>query len=169
VTEEFEIFEKRIRHLESQNRIFKWLAITLVALGLTTTAWSQKIQNTVIQAQKFELRDDKGRLRAELAILEAGKKDEGAALRFFDKDGDVESLLGGNEFAIFKKGEDNQATFRRNGLEFGDGNYHGKTFVTLDAYEEDQSGKLRLNDYRTKTHVVLTPKNLAKLLKLNSQ
>jgi hypothetical protein len=166
---EFEIFEKRIRRLESQNRGLKLLGLTLVVVALGATAWGQKIQNTVMQAQKFELRDVKGRLRAELAILESGKSDEGAALRFFDADGDVECLLDGDVFTIFKKGGDNQATFGKDGLMFEDGDSDGKIFASLEVDKERQMGKLRLNDYRTKTHVIVTSKDLAELLKLKSQ
>jgi hypothetical protein len=167
MSHEFEILDERIRQLESNNRRLKWLGVALGALLLATTAWGQTARNAVAQAQKFELRDDKGRLRAELSILEGGKSDEGAALRFFDADGDVESLLNGSVFTILKKRGDNQAVFRKNGLSFGDG--RDKTFVTLDAYEEEQVGKLQLNDYRNGTHITVAPKDLAKLLEHKSQ
>ncbi len=164
---ELEMLDKRIRRLESQNRSLRWLGIGLGVLALATTAWGQTVRNGVMQAQKFELRDDKGHLRAELAILQGGTRDEGPALRFFDADGDVECLLAGNSFNIFKKGGDNQAVFGKNGLSFGDG--RDKTFVMLDAYEKDQMGKLRINDYRNKIYSTVEPADLAKLHPVKGQ
>ncbi len=164
MSEEFEMLDKRLRRLESQNRRLKWLGITLAALALATTAWGQTVRNAVTQAQKFELRDDKGRLRAELAILQRGTKDEGPALRFFDVDGDVECLLAGSSFSIFKKGGDNQAVFGKGGLEFSDG--VEKTFVSISADAENQIGKLQLNDYRKKIYATVVPKDLEKLHEL---
>jgi hypothetical protein len=162
MTSECEILEKRIGRLEFQNRSLKWLGITLAVLVLGTAVWSQTKGNGVIQAQKFELRDDTGHLRTELAILEGR-----AALRFFDADGEVESLLADDQFIIFKKGGDIQASFARDGLAFEDG--HGKVFVTLGVNEKEQMGKLGLNNYRNNVDAVVTSKDLAKLLRLKSQ
>src|SRR5690242_10316912 len=96
---EFEILEVRIRRLESTNHRLKWLALLLVALVATGAVWAQSTKGVVAQAQKFELHDDAGRLRAELAILEGAP-----TLRFFG--GDVQSLLAEDSFTIFKKGGD---------------------------------------------------------------
>src|SRR5258708_10908499 len=114
MSHEIQMLDKRIRRLESDNRRLKLLAIVLGAFALATTAWGQTTtRNAVAQAQKFELRDDAGRLRAELAILNGRP-----ALRMFDTDGDVQCLLAEDSFSIFKKGGDNQAVFRKNGLQF---------------------------------------------------
>jgi hypothetical protein len=153
---EFEDLEKRIRRLELQNRRLKWLGVVFVALAMTTAAWAQKTDSQVMQAHKFELRDDAGRLRAELAILEGGP-----TLRFFAASGDVQSLLAENSFTIFKKGGDIQAVFAFNGLSFEDG--HDKVFVSLTADEEGGGGKLKLNDYRHKIYTVINAEDLAKL------
>ncbi len=156
MSREFEMLDMRIRRLESQNRRLKWLGITLAALAVTTTAWGQTGGNTVAQAQKFELRDEAGRLRGELAILNGRP-----GLRFFDTDGNVQSLLAQDSFSIFKKGGDNQAVFGKDGLEFGDG--QDKTFIMLEAHERDQMGKLRINDYRQNVYGTVTAEDLAKL------
>lgn len=160
---EFEILEKRVKRLESQNVRLRCLGMILMGLALGAAVWGQTIRNAVLQAQRIELRDDAGRLRAELAILNGEP-----TLRFFDVDGDTQSLLSGDSFNIFKKGGDNQAVFRKNGLQFGDG--RGKDFVMIDAYDEDQMGKIELNDYRNReVHTVLTPQDLRKLLDLAGQ
>ena len=78
MNEELEVLEQRIRRLESQNRRLKWIGIVLVVLALASTVWAQKPRNVAIQAQKFQLRDDAGRLRAELSMLNGDP-----ALRFF--------------------------------------------------------------------------------------
>lgn len=153
---EFEVLEKRIRRLESQNRRLMWLGVVFAALAMATAAWAQKAGSPAVQAQKFELRDDAGRLRAELAILEGGP-----ALRFFDEEGDVESLLAGDQFNIFKKRGDLLASFGFNQVRFEDGS--GKAFVTLGASEEEQMGKLQMNDYRHKIYTRVTPGDLEKL------
>jgi len=153
---EFEVLEKRIRRLESKNRRLKWLGVAFAALAMATAAWAQKAGGLVMQAQRFELRDDAGRLRAELAILEGGP-----ALRFLDQNGDVESILVGDQFNIFKKGGDLLASFASSEVRFEDG--HGKVFVTLKADEEEQTGKLQMNDYRHKIYAGVTPGDLPKL------
>jgi hypothetical protein len=157
---EFEDLEKRIRRLELQNRRLRWLGVMFVALAMTTAAWAQKTGSQVMQAQKFELRDDAGRLRAELAILEGGP-----TLRFFAESGDVQSLLAEDSYTIFKKGGDIQAVFAFNGLSFEDG--HDKVFVSLTADEEGQGGKLKLNDYRHKVYTVINAQDLAKVRAAN--
>ena len=159
---EFEVLEKRIRRLESQNRRLKWLGVAFAALAMATAAWAQKVGGVVMQAQKFELRDGAGRLRAELAILEGRP-----ALRFFAADGDVQSLLAEDSFTIFKKGGDIQAVVAFNGLSFEDG--HDKEFVSLRADEQEQTGKLQLNDYRHKIYASVTPADLEKLHPVKSR
>lgn len=153
---EFELLEERILRLESQNRFLKWLGLAFAALMMATAAWGQNAKNAVIQAQKIELRDDAGHLRAELAMLNGG-----AALRFFDQDGEVESLLVGDQFNIFKKKGELQASFASNEVRFEDG--HEKVFVVLGAHEEDQKGQLKINDYRHKIYTTITAEDLAKL------
>jgi hypothetical protein len=153
---EFEVLERRIQYLESRNRRMKWLGILFAVLVVTTAAWGQKAQNVVTQAQKFELRDDAGRLRAELAVLEGAP-----ALRFFDAEGNVKGLLADDSFTIFKKGGDIQAVFAADGLSFEDG--RDKVFVMFSAHEADQAGKLRINDYRNKIYSTITAEDLAKL------
>jgi hypothetical protein len=78
MSQELEVLEQRIRRLESQNRRLKWLGVLVLALALTTAARGQKTGTIVTQAQKFELRDDAGHLRAELAMLNGEP-----GLRFF--------------------------------------------------------------------------------------
>ena len=153
---EFEILEMRILRLESQNRRLKWFGIVFAALAMATAAWAQKTASTALQAQKFELRDDAGRLRAELAILEGAP-----STAFFAADGDVQSLLAEDSFTIFKKGGDIQAVFAFNGLSFEDG--HEKIFVSLKSDEDEQTGKLQLNDYRHKIYASVTPADLPNL------
>ena len=160
MTAELKDLEKRIRRLESQNRRLKWSALGLVVLALATAAWGQNAKDAVIKAQKFELLDDTGRVRADLSILNGM-----SALRFFDSDGVVQSLVSGDQFNIFEKQGDILATFAKWGIEIGDG--HQKTFVRISGHEEDRMGKLQLNDYRTKTYVVINPKELAKLRQLD--
>ena len=153
---EFEALEKRIEHLESRNRRQKWIGLAIAALALATAVRGQKTGNVVVQAQGFELRDEAGRLRAELGILNGGP-----ALRFLSEDNDVDSLLEGDSFTIFRKGGDIRAAFAADGLSFEDG--RDKVFITLNAYEEDQMGKLRLNDYRHKIYTTITAEDLARL------
>ena len=156
MTHDFEALETRIRRLERANRRLKWLGLVVAALAATGMAWGQSGKGIDVQAQKLELRDDAGRVRAELSILE-----KGPALRFFDAAGDVKSLLTDDSFTIFKKGGDIQAVFAFNGLSFEDG--HDKVYVSLRADEEGQAGKLRINDYRNKAYMIITAQDLAKL------
>jgi hypothetical protein len=159
MSHELELLERRIRRLELQNRRLKWLGVmfaVFAALAVAKAASAQKTGSPALQAQKFELLDDTGRLRAELAILEGGP-----ALRFFDQDGDVECLLAGDQFNIFKKRGDLLASFGFNGVRLEDGG--GKVFVTLRASAEEQMGKLQMNDYRHKIYAGVTPGDLPKL------
>jgi len=155
---ELDLLEQRIRRLESQNRRVKWLGLLMVVLAMATAAWGQKTGRAVMQAQTFELRDETGRLRAELSMLNGGP-----ALRFFGEHEDGESLLAGDSFTIFKKGGegDIRAAYGAQGLRIEDGN--GKVFITVSGYEEDQGGKLRVNDYQSKVFTVVTAEDLAKL------
>jgi hypothetical protein len=152
--------EKRIRRLESQNRRLKWTAVGLLALGLATAAWGQNAKDAVIKAQKFELLDDTGRVRADLSI-----RNGASALRFIDSDGVNQSVLSGDQFNMYDKQENILATFAKWGIEIGDG--HQKTYVRITGREEDRMGELQVNDYRTRTYVVLTAKELAKLRQLD--
>jgi len=156
VTSEFQMLEKRIARIESQNRRLKWSAVILACLALTSAAWAQTAKDIVVRAQKLELRDEGGRVRAELAILNGQP-----ALRFFDSHGTGQSLLTGDQFNIYEPGGEILASFGTEGVQFGDG--HEKTFVMLTAHAKDQMGKLRLNDYRTGTFIVVTAQDLAKL------
>ena len=153
---EFESLKARIQRLESRNRSMKWLGMLVAVFLITTATWGQKAQRSATQASKFELRDDKGRLRAELSILEGG-----AALHFYDTEGKVKSLLADDSLTIFKKNADIQAVFASDGLSFEDG--YDKVFVTVSAHEADQMGKLRINDYRNQVYSVTTAEDLAKL------
>ena len=154
-----DVLEKRIRRLESQNRRIKWFGIVFVAFAMASTVWAQKAGTTAMQAQKFELRDDAGQLRADLAILNGEP-----VLSFYDKNGGSESFIDGDQFTIFKKGggeADIQAAFGAHGLSFEDG--HDRVFVSLRGDEKDQTGKLQLNDYHHKTYAGVTPADLSKL------
>jgi hypothetical protein len=153
---EIEILDKRIKRLEGQNRRLKLLGFGFAVFALATAAFGQTTKGVIAKAQKFELRDDNGHLRAELAILNGGP-----VLRFFDEDENVKCLLAEDSLNIFKKGGDTQAVFRFNGLSFGDG--QEKTFVMLDAYGEDQMGKLKVNDYQHKVFTTITAEDLVKL------
>ena len=169
MTSEFEILERRVARIESQNRRLRWLAVAFAlavlafgALAVVTTAYAQAAKELVIRAQKFELHDDKGHSRAELLML-IGEP----TLRFLGDDGVAQAILTNDSFTIFQKGGDILASFAKDGVRLEDG--HEKIFVMLTAHEKDQMGKLRLNDYRTGTHVVITAQDLAKLLKSKSQ
>jgi hypothetical protein len=153
---EHESLERRVQKLESRNRVTKWLGLAFLVLFVSVGARSQKPHDSVTQTQKFELRDGTGKLRAELSLLEGSP-----ALRFFDANGNVESLLAGDSFTIFKKGGDIQAVFAKNGISFEDG--QDKVFLSLSGQEEDQAGTLRINDYRNKIFSKLTAEDLAKL------
>lgn len=159
MSREFEALENRIRRLESQNRCLKWFGIVFVALAMTSVAWGQKSGGAITQAQKFELRDDKGRLRAELSMLNGDP-----ALRFLGEHEDAQSVLDGYSFTILKQGgteADILATFGAHGLSFEDGRDH--VFVSLRGDEEEQTGKLQMNDYHHKTFTGITPADLLKL------
>jgi len=157
---EFEALEKRIQRLESRNRRMKWLGILFAVFVITTATLGQKTDSTTVQAQRIQLRDDAGRLRAELSMLNGDP-----ALRFFDKDQNGGgSLLDAEQFTIYKRGggeADIQATFGPHGLSFEDG--HDRVFVSLRGDDQDQTGKLQLNDYRQKTFATITPTDLSKL------
>jgi hypothetical protein len=160
MSHEFEALESRVRRLESQNRCLKWFGIVFAALAMTSVAWGQKPGGTAVtQAQKFELRDDKGRLRAELCMLNGDP-----ALRFFGEREDAQSVLDGYSLTILKQGgteADILATFGAHGLSFEDGRDH--VFVSLRGDEEGQTGKFQMNDYHDKTFVGITPADLSKL------
>lgn len=156
---EFEALENRIRRLESQNRCAKWFGIVGVVLAMTSAAWAQKPGGVVTQAQKFELRDDAGRLRADLSLVNGDP-----ALRFFGEHADAESVLDGYSFTILKRGgtdADIVALFGAHGLSFEDGRDH--VFVSLRGDENEQTGKLQLNDYHHKIFAGITPADLPKL------
>jgi len=156
---EFKALENRIRRLESQNRCLKWFAIVFAAFAMTSVAWAQKSGGAVTQAQKFQLRDDTGRLRAELSMLNGDP-----ALRFFGEHTDAESVLDGYSFTILKQGgteADILASFGAHGLSFEDGRDH--VFVSLRGDEDEQTGKLQLNDYHHKIFAGITPVDLSKL------
>ena len=152
MTQQLDLLEKRISVLESQNRRLKWLGVTFAAVVMTIAA-SGKTAETVVKAQKIELHDESGHLRAELAILNGGP-----ALRFFDEDGDVEALLGSDSFNMFNKDGEGQTSFGKDGAEFEDSK--GNIFVSIDAYQKDQMGKITLRDFRNQTYVTITPKDL---------
>jgi hypothetical protein len=156
MNEKLDVLDRRLMRLESQNRRLKWLGVVCVVLAMATVAWGENAKSVAVQAQSFELRDDGGRLRAELAILNGGP-----TLRFFDKDEDVQCLLAEDSFTIFKKGGDIQAVFAFNGLSFEDG--HDKVFVTLGASENEQMGKLKVSDYRHKIFSSITAEDVSKL------
>jgi hypothetical protein len=159
MSHDIERLETRIRRLESQNRRLKWIGILVAVLAMASTVWAQKAGTPAMQAQKFELRDDAGKLRADLAILNGEP-----VLSFYDKNGGSESFIDGDQFTIFKKGggeADIQAAFGAHGLSFEDG--HDRVFVSLRGDEENQTGKLQLNDYRHKTFSGVTPADLSKL------
>jgi hypothetical protein len=161
MSSDFQSLDTRIRRLEAQNRRLKWLGLMVIALALATAAWGQT-REAVVSAQKFELRDDAGHLRAELSMV-GGQ----SALRFYSSDGVAQSLVSGDQFTIYEKEGDSVAYFTKDGLEFGDG--HEKTYARITAHQEDRMGKLQLNDYRTRSFVVITAKELAKLRQLNVQ
>jgi hypothetical protein len=153
---EIQVLTKRIHRIESRSRRLKWIGFAIVSLAIAAAAWGQHGKNTVLQAQKIELRDDAGRLRAELATLNGR-----AALRFFDRDGDVESILVGDDYVIFKKGGDLRASYASNEIRFEDG--VGKTFVVLGAREKDQAGQLNIYDYHHNVYATISAEDLAKL------
>lgn len=154
---EHEMLEKRVRRLESQNRLLKWLGIVLFAVAMIGTARAQTGGNSPISSQKFELRDSVGHVRAELAILNGAP-----ALRFFDSSGRVQSLLDGHVFTIFSaKTGDNVASYDKDSIEFDDD--RGHELLELTAQEKDQMGKIRLNDYKNGIYTITTPKDLEKL------
>lgn len=162
MTQQLDLLEKRISLLESQNRRLKWLGVTLAAVAMTIAAASGKTAETVVKAQKFELHDGSGHLRAELAMLNGGP-----ALRFFDEDGDVEALLGADSFNMFNKDGEGQTSFGKNGAIFEDSK--GNIFVSIAAYKQDQMGKITLRDFRSQTYVTITPKDLQGLLRAKAQ
>ena len=153
--------EARMRRLEHQNRFLGWSCFLLIALSLVVAAKSQMPKDSVIKAQKIELHDDGGHLRADLSIVNGA-----ATLRFLDGDGIVQSVVSGDQLSLYEKEGDVLASFTKDGMEFGDG--HQKTYVRISAREEDRLGKLQLNDYRTKTYAVLTAKDLARLHQLDA-
>jgi hypothetical protein len=160
MSSESESLDRRIRKLEAQNRRLKWAGIIAVALVLVAAARGQTAKETVVSAQKFELRDDSGHSRAELSIVNGE-----STLRFIGADGVAQSSVSGDQFAIYEKEGDSVAYFAKDGLEFGDG--HEKTYARITAHQDDRMGKLQLNDYRTRTYVVITAKELAKLRQLD--
>jgi hypothetical protein len=157
---ELERLEARITRLECRNRVLVWSCFLLIAFGLSAAA-SQMPKDSVLRAQKIELRDDAGHLRADLSVVNGN-----STLRLFDSDGVVQSLVSGDQFSVFEKEGDILASFSKEGLEFGDG--HQKTYARISAREEDRMGKLQLNDYRTRTYAVLTSKDLARLHQMDS-
>ena len=118
------LLERRLATLERQNRL--WRALALCGLGfLLLGGWTR--QDEVLAAQRFELVDDEGRVRAEMGIDEDGsagffvRDPEGlvrasliqdasqAAMYLFDEDGTIrvgaaQYAHGGGGFALH--GED---------------------------------------------------------------
>jgi hypothetical protein len=160
MSSDFELLGQRISQLEAQNRRLKWFGLMAGILALATAAWGQAEKDTVLRAQKIDLLDDAGRVRAELSLWNGE-----SSLRFYGRDGAAESLLSGDQFNIYEKEGDTVAYFAKDGLEFGDG--HEKTYVRISAHQDDRMGKLQLNDFRTRTYVVITAKELAKLRQMD--
>jgi hypothetical protein len=158
---EFDNLEKRIGRLERQNRLLGWSCFLLIVLALITAARGQTARDAVLRAQKIELHDDAGRLRADISMV-----DGASTLRFHDANGVVQSVVSGDQLSLYEKEGDILASFTKEGMEFGDG--HQKTYVRISAREEDRLGKLQLNDFRTKTYAVVTAKDLAKLHQMDT-
>lgn len=88
----------------------------------------------------------------------------GPALRFFGEHADAESVVDGYSFTIFKRGGSEAnivASFDSKGLAFEDG--RDRQFVALRVDEQNQTGKLQLNDYGHKIYVGVTPSDLSKI------
>jgi len=159
MNDKYEVLDKRVRRLESQNRRLKWIGMVLVVLTMTSAVWAQKSGNEAMQAQKFQLRDEAGRLRAELSMSNGDP-----TLRFFGEHEVAESVIDGYSFTIFKKGGSEAnilASFDSDGLAFEDGK--DRQFVVLRADQESQTGELHLNDYRHKAYAAVTATELSKL------
>ena len=87
MNQEHDALQSRVRKLESRNRIMTWIGITLFVCFVSVAAKSPK-SSDVTQAQKFELRDAAGKLRAELYFSNGSP-----ALQFFDAAGETRSIL----------------------------------------------------------------------------
>lgn len=165
MSQEFEMLENRIQRLESHNRRLRWALILFGVFAMASAAWAQQTGGLALKAQKFELRDDAGRLRAELSMLNGEP-----ALRFFDEHENAGSLLDEDSFTVFKKGGgegDILASFASNGLSFEDA--HDRQFIVIRVDDENQTGTLQMNDYRHKIYVGVRPGDLSKLHQDNAR
>lgn len=108
----------RLEILEKQCRIMKYAGLVLTAsalvIGMTVC---QKSTPGVVEAQKFVLRDSKGRVRAELRISQDDPR-----LVLYDQSAQVESMFGterGEPTISFHVGKDRQVTEEIQGSALG--------------------------------------------------
>jgi hypothetical protein len=160
MTRETESLESRVVGLERQNRRWKCIGIGVFALVLATTVWGQGESNRLVLGERFELRDVKGRVRAELAMLEGRP-----AMRFFDEDGNVKSIAVEDDLVYFKKSGDLLASYGSDELRLEDG--HGKTFANLRG-DGREGATLLLSTAGGKSATVVNAMDLAKLGKTTS-
>jgi len=97
--------EKRLQRLERQNRWMKRLAAVMLAVVAASVLVAQKKPTPdTLEAKRFILRDDDGRGRAALGLVERG-----CSLGMFEKDEKTGLMLGvwGGPFLAFRdaKGE----------------------------------------------------------------
>jgi hypothetical protein len=152
---EIRSLEARVAYLERENRRLKFIGISVLVLAAAATVWGQGEPARVVQAGRFELRDPKGRMRADLSILEGRP-----AIRFLDEDGDVKSIAVENDLVYFKKGGDLLASYGFKDLRFEDG--HGKTLVNLTG-DELKGSVLGLLTAGGKTATIVKASDLAKI------
>jgi hypothetical protein len=86
---------ERLESVEKQNRRLKWagslLLIAIALAGLAIVAVGRRTgPPEVIQARKFVLLDDKGRVRADLSMGRSGAEPE---LALYDEEGRVRAVL----------------------------------------------------------------------------
>lgn len=162
MSSEASVLERRIGQIESRNRRLRWLIVALVIFTIVASAWAQGTSHPAVKATKFELYDEAGHLRAELALSD-GKP----CLRLFGDDGTMQSVLTNDRLTLQAKEGGQLAIFGKDGLRFEDG--QGKTFLALTANYKEQRGELHLNDLRAGTNVVVTGPELGKLIKSRAQ
>lgn len=87
------ILSRRVEQLEQQNRFFKRASVLVLLVTASLFFMGQKVRPTVIEGQKFILRDAQGQVRGGLAIDSRGI----ARLALADEEGKTHVTLSVNE------------------------------------------------------------------------
>ena len=134
-TPEMQAILQRIERLEAENRRLRRAALAVALAAVVALGMGQSQPSRTIEANRFVLTDNKGVKRAELAL-----PGPNPALRFFDPDGRVASVLSAEGYSIFGKTVRfgvpmSRVNLGKSGLYFTDD--HGEFVINLGGVAEE--------------------------------